>query len=137
MKTYLRENFIPDTEELMKLYDNVGWINYTKNLDMLQKSYEKSLFVLTAWDDNVLIGAVRVVGDGHSIIYIQDLLVLTDYQHMGVGTKLLSEVINKYKHVYQKVLLTENEPKTKKFYEKLGFTDANEYGCLTYVIFNQ
>lgn len=28
MKTYFRENFIPDTEELLKLYNNVGCLTY-------------------------------------------------------------------------------------------------------------
>lgn len=130
-----KENFIPAIEDLIKLYSNVEWSNYTKNPDMLQKAYENSLYVLTAWDENQLIGAIRVVGDGYSIIYIQDLLVLSEYQHMGVGTRLLTEAVNKYKHVYQKVLLTENDPKTKSFYKKMGFKDSEEYGCLTYVIF--
>jgi ribosomal protein S18 acetylase RimI-like enzyme len=130
----LKENFIPNIEDLMKLYNNVEWSNYTKHPDMLKNAYENSLYVLTAWDENQLIGAIRVVGDGYSIIYIQDLLILREYQHMGVGKKLLTEAVRKYKHVYQKVLLTENDPKTKSFYEKMGFKDSKEYGCLTYVI---
>lgn len=131
-----RENFIPNIEDLMNLYNSVEWSNYTKHPDMLQKAYENSLYVLTAWDENQLIGAIRVVGDGYSIIYIQDLLVLSEHQHKGVGTRLLTDVVNKYKHVYQKVLLTENDPRTKSFYEKMGFNNYEKYGCLAFVIFN-
>lgn len=136
MNIKLKENVIPCLEELLYLYKNVGWSNYTKNPDMLWKAYENSLLVISAWEEDRLIGVIRVVGDGYSIIYIQDIIVLGEYQHRGIGAKLITEVMNKYTHVYQKVLLTENEPRTRVFYEKMGFAESNEYGCISFVKFN-
>lgn len=136
MSIEFKENIIPDLKDLLSLYRSVGWISYTDKPDMLSKAYENSLSVITAWSGEKLIGVIRVVGDGCSIIYIQDILVLKEYQQRGIGTKLASIISDKYKDVYQKVLLTDNEPKTKAFYEKLGFVQADSYGCAAFVKFN-
>ncbi len=136
MNIEVKENVIPRLEDLLYLYNNVGWSNYTKNPDMLWKAYEKSLLVITAWEEDRLIGVIRVVGDGYSIIYIQDIIVLEEYQHKGIGAKLMTEVMNKYSQVYQKVLLTENESRTRAFYEKMGFVASDKYGCISFVKFN-
>lgn len=136
MNIELKENIIPDLKDLISLYDSVGWTNYTNKPDMLQKAYENSLLTITAWSDYKLLGAIRIVGDGYSIIYIQDILVLKEYQHMGIGSRLMDAALAKYKNVYQKVLLTDNEPATRAFYEKLGFKAAEKYGSVSYVMFN-
>ena len=131
----IKENYIPSTKDLLGLYENVGWTNYTNNPELLKNSYQHSLCVITAWDNDTLVGSIRVVGDGYSIIYIQDLLILQEYQHLGIGSKLLKRVLEKYHAVYQKVLLTEDSIKTKAFYEKLGFMPSDTYNCLSFVQF--
>ena len=136
MNFELKENVIPCISDLIDLYSNVEWSNYTNHVEMLKKAYEGSLLVITAWAHNKLVCAIRIVADGYSIIYIQDIVVLKEYQRMGIGSKLITEVMNKYKDVYQKVLLTENEPKTRVFYEKMGFSNCNKYGCTSFVKFN-
>ena len=136
MNLKFKENVAPNMQDLIDLYNNVGWCNYTNNTDMLRNAYENSLLVITAWDEDKLIGTIRIVGDGYSIIYIQDILVLKEYQHMGIGSKLFTEVMNKYKDVYQKVVLTDNEPKTKAFYENMGLVSSDTYGCISFVKYN-
>ncbi|MGN6714217.1 GNAT family N-acetyltransferase [Anaerocolumna jejuensis] len=130
------ENSIPPLQELVNLYKDAGWSNYTKDTALLVNAYKNSLFVLAVWDNSKLIGIIRVVGDGYSILYIQDLLVLKEYQHMGIGSRLLKEVMDKYKNVYQTVLLSDNEPKTKAFYQKMGLVSSDTYGCISFVKFN-
>lgn len=136
MNFELKENVMPCLKDLMDLYNNAGWSNYTNHPDMLQKAYENSLFVITAWCEDKLIGTIRIVGDGYSIIYIQDIIVLKEYQHMGIGSKLITEAMNRYKDVYQTVLLTDNEPKTKAFYQKMGFLACDKWGCISFVKYN-
>lgn len=136
MNFELKENVIPCLNDLVALYNDVGWNNYTNNTDMLQKAYVNSLLIITAWHDDKLLGAIRIVGDGYSIIYIQDILVLKAYQHMGIGSKLITEAMSKYKDVYQKILLTENDPETKSFYEKMGFATCDKYECVSFVKFH-
>ncbi|SHK96079.1 Acetyltransferase (GNAT) domain-containing protein [Anaerocolumna jejuensis DSM 15929] len=130
------ENSIPPLQELVNLYKDAGWSNYTKDTALLVNAYKNSLFVLAVWDSSKLIGIIRVVGDGYSILYIQDLLILKEYQHMGIGSRLLEEVMDKYKNVYQTVLLSDNEPKTKAFNQKMGLVSGDTYGCISFIKFN-
>src|SRR5690625_5913427 len=63
-------------EQLGKLYNDVEWYAYTQDLVGLQQAIEQSLEVISVWKDDELVGLIRVVGDGLTIIYIQDILVL-------------------------------------------------------------
>lgn len=119
--------------DLEKLYSDAGWANYTSNLNKLSAAYEKSDFVASAWDDNQLVGVIRVISDGETIAYIQDILVLKDYQRMGIGSKLFEMALKKYKGVRQKVLLTDNAPKTVAFYESNGFEKCTDIGTMSFV----
>ncbi len=131
----IKDNIIPDISDLIDLYKDAGWSNYTNNIDMLKLAYDNSLRVVSFWDNNKLIGIIRVVGDGHSIIYIQDLIILTKYQKQGLGSMLMNYVMNAYKDVYQKVLLTENQTSTVKFYESCGLVANDKYNCVAFVQF--
>lgn len=66
-------------------------------------------------------GLIRVFGDGQTILYIQDILVHPDYQDEKIGTCLMSNILQEYKDVRQKILLTEDAPDVRHFYEKFGF----------------
>lgn len=132
----IKDNIIPSIHDLVGLYNDAGWINYTNNIEMLKLAYNNSLKIVSLWDKNKLIGIIRVVGDGYSIIYIQDLIILTEYQKQGLGSMLINYVLNNYKDVYQKVLLTEDQESTVKFYESCGFANSNKYGCVSFVQFN-
>ena len=113
-------------DHVEKLYMDAGWSAYTNDMELLMKAIESSLFVVTAWDEDKLVGLVRVVGDGFSIAYIQDILVMKEYKRLGIGARLLNIVLDKYTHVRQKVLLTEDSKETRGFYEKLGFKSCDK-----------
>lgn len=130
-----KEDIILDKEDILSLYNNVGWSSYTKDIDILMKSIENSLKVTSVWDENLLVGLIRVVGDGYSIIYIQDILVLKKYQNKGIGKRLVDNILDKYKNVRQKVLLTDKDNKTISFYKKEGFSMSEEFGCISFVKF--
>ncbi|HFD2030652.1 TPA: GNAT family N-acetyltransferase [Clostridium perfringens] len=117
------------------MYNDVGWSSYTKDIDSLIKSIKNSLKVISVWDNDLLVGLIRVVGDGHSIIYIQDILILQKYQNRGIGKRLIEIILDKYKNVRQKVLLTDKEEKNILFYKKVGFSMAEEFGCVSFVKF--
>lgn len=121
--------------QILQLYASVGWSNYTDRRDMLRAAYSNSLYALAAYDDdeNTLVGIIRAVGDGASIIYIQDLLVLPSYQRQGIGRKLVKKVMDKYKDAYQLVLLTEAVEKNIAFYQSLGLKRVDAYGCCAFI----
>ena len=121
-------------EEIFPLYEAVGWTNYTSNPIMLQNALEHSLFILTARDEEgKLIGFLRAVGDGYSILYIQDIIVLPEYQRQGIGTQLLRQTLEYFNEVYQIILTTDSEVKTIAFYEANGFTTLSKYGCTSFM----
>lgn len=119
--------------DILELYHSVGWTNYTDKPDLLRQSFENSLYVLGAYDEKQLVGLIRVVGDGHSIIYIQDILVLPNYQRQGLGRILISKILEKYNTVYQKVLMTDDQEKVIAFYSGLGFELTKDLGLITFI----
>ena len=130
-----KEDIILNVEDILYLYNDVGWSSYTKDIDSLIKSIKNSLKVISVWDNDLLVGLIRVVGDGHYIIYIQDILILQKYQNRGIGKRLIEIILDKYKNVRQKVLLTDKEEKNILFYKKVGFSMAEEFGCVSFVKF--
>ncbi|HFI0518376.1 TPA: GNAT family N-acetyltransferase [Streptococcus suis] len=119
-----------DFQAVLDLYDSVGWTGYTNRPDMLHQALEHSLFVLAAFDGNRLVGLLRAVGDGHSIVFIQDILVLPTYQRQGIGRHLLEQAIAHFPEIYQLHLLTDNTEKTRSFYEAIGFTAVDSLECI-------
>ncbi|WP_404349279.1 GNAT family N-acetyltransferase [Sutcliffiella horikoshii] len=123
-------------EQLEKLYNDVEWYAYTKDLDVLQQAVYQSLEVISAWNGDELVALIRVVGDGLTIIYIQDILVLNAYQNQGIATQLVQQVLERYKHVRQKVLLTEEAPDVRRFYEKNGFESCDKGSLVAFAKFD-
>lgn len=113
-----------DKEQVEKLYQDAGWMLYTRDIPALMRGIENSLDVITMWDENSLVALIRTVGDGESILYVQDILVLKAHQRKGYGSQLLTMVLDKYPHVRMKVLMTDNTDKTRQFYESIGFEAA-------------
>ena len=115
--------------EIRRLYSEVGWTAYTQNMPALERGYRNSLLVLAAYEDDRLLGIIRVVGDGSTIVFVQDILVFPGEQRKGVGTALLKAVLDRYPEVRQIELTTDNTPKTVAFYKSLGFSELSEIGC--------
>lgn len=90
------------------------------------------MLVLVAFKQGRLIGLLRAVGDGYSIVFIQDILVRPEYQRQGIGRALLEQAVNHFPDVYQLHLLTDNSRKTCAFYESLGFTKVSNINCVAY-----
>jgi len=122
--------------QLEKLYNDVEWYAYTNDLDVLQQAISHSLEVISAWNGDELVALIRVVGDGLTIIYIQDILVLNAYQNQGIATQLMQQILEKYKHVRQKVLLTEEAPDVRRFYEKNGFESCDKGSLVAFARFD-
>lgn len=135
-KIKIKEDIIPEIKEIMDLYEDVEWYAYTKDRIRLKNAIDNSLKVLTAWDNHKLVGLIRVVGDNHTIIYIQDILVLKEYQGQGIGSKLLSLILEKYKSIRQIVLMTDNTKETISFYKKNGMLDTGDYNGVAFVKYN-
>lgn len=108
-------------KEILKLYSSVGWTAYTDDPQALKQGFQNSLLVLAAYEREELLGIIRAVGDGVTIVFIQDLLVFPEKQRKGVGTALVKAVLKRYPTVRQIELTTDQSPETAAFYESLAF----------------
>lgn len=87
------------------------------------------MLVLAAYEGEELLGIIRTVGDGVTIVFVQDILVFPDKQRQGIGTALLKVILNRYSKVRQIELATDNTPQTVAFYKSMGFSEMSEIGC--------
>ena len=116
-------------EEILPLYASVGWTAYTDAPDALRRGFEKSLLTLAAYEEKTLVGIARTVGDGETIVLMQDLLVFPRYQRRGIGTALMRALMERFANVRQFQLLTDDTEKTLAFYRSLGLHDLSSLGC--------
>ena len=115
--------------EILRLYASVGWTAYIDQPEVLRKGFENSMLTLASYEDDQLLGIIRTVGDGHTIVFVQDILVFPEHQRKGIGSALLQAVLDRYSHVRQIELATDNTPKTISFYRSMGFREMSELGC--------
>lgn len=80
-----------------------------------------------------LLGILRCVGDGASVVFLQDLLVYPERQRQGVGSALFRTMLGRFPTVYQLELLTDATGKTDAFYRAQGLLPAEEIGCRAYI----
>ena len=116
-------------EDVLHLCQAVGWTNYTDQPLMLEKALSHSLAIYLALDGEAIVGLVRLVGDGFSSVFVQDLIVLPSYQRQEIGSALMEEALGDYKDAYQVQLVTEQTEKTLGFYRSLGFETLSTFDC--------
>ncbi|MCX6758326.1 MAG: GNAT family N-acetyltransferase [Candidatus Nealsonbacteria bacterium] len=115
--------------KLFALYKAVGWVAENKNPKkhglLLAKVYFNSSAVFSAWDKEMLAGAVRVITDKYAHGVIFGLAVDPRYQGQGMAEELLSRCFKKYPNVQWSV---EVEPSAAELFQKQGFLPAkNQY----------
>ena len=116
-------------DDVLPLYQAVGWTNYTNQPQMLAQALTRSLAIYLARDGEKIVGLVRLIGDGFSSVFVQDLLVLPSYQRQGIGSHLMKKSLADYKDTYQIQLATEQTEKTLEFYRSLGFETLSSFQC--------
>lgn len=124
----IKEYLSYQEEEILPLYASVGWTAYTENPAALRLGFAHSLLTLAAYEGDRLLGLIRAVGDGHTIVFIQDILVHPAAQRRGIGTALVKAVLDRFPLVRQVELATDHTPKTLAFYRSLGFSPMEELG---------
>ena len=125
----IKKQEIVKLEDVLHLYQAVGWTNYTNQPQMLEQALSHSLVIYLALDDDAVVGLIRLIGDGFSSVFVQDLIVLPSYQRQGIGSALMKEALEDYKEVYQVQLATEQTEKNVGFYRSMGFETLSTYDC--------
>ncbi len=124
----------PSMAELVALYLSVGWTSYIDDPERLVASVHGSSLVLVARGAGGEVqGLARCLSDGHTICYVQDLLVDPAHHRKGIGRALLQRCLDLHAGCRQIVLMTDARPEQKAFYEALGLRDLTELGLRGFV----
>jgi ribosomal protein S18 acetylase RimI-like enzyme len=94
-----------------------------KSPEDLKLVFSNSRFKCFIFDDSKLIGAGRALADGRDCSYICDVAVHPDYQNAGLGTKIVSYLVER-SHGHRKIILY-TIPGKEGFYHQLGFKCMN------------
>lgn len=100
------------------LYRRAPLLRPTADRVAIQQAFENSQLVLSAWSGDRLLGVARVLTDGYLFSLLADLAVEPDVQGLGIGKRLIDEVIQRLKGT--ELMLRDSDISTG-FYKRLGF----------------
>lgn len=114
-------------KDLYELFLAVGWAKEEDTTEKMIANFNigflNSTFVFSAWEDDRLVGCVRALSDLHFRSVIIDLAVLPEYQRQGIG----AELVRRCREACTSSEWLVQTDKAKGFYEKIGFTENNDY----------
>ena len=93
MSIIYRNDHEIDLDQLTTLFNSVGWERRTTDRDRLAQLVRGSLYVVSAWDGERLVGFARAISDGATNAYISTVAVLPEYQQRGIGRELIQRLI--------------------------------------------
>ena len=113
---------LPTAEEYNWLRNLVGWRTYQE--DVIEKALPNTLYCVCAYCGEQLVGMARIIGDGGMVYYIQDVIVIPEYQRQGIGTLMMDAIMGYIRdHASQNTIIGLMSAVGKEaFYEKYGFT---------------
>lgn len=121
-------------EEVKMIYKKESWNAYLKDDDKLIRSFNNSLYILGAFDEEKLVGFIRCVGDGEHILMVQDLIVMQEYQKKGIGTHLFKTIMDKYSKVRMFMVITDIEDVVdNKFYKSFKLEKLEDMNMIGYI----
>ena len=116
-------NQIPNAEELYRLYDFDGWNDFLKlPKEDLHRAMIQSWLIISAYDEDRLIGPGRVISDGVINGYICGLIVHPDYRRKGIGTEIMRKLVEECQKANIHIELF-SEHHNASYYEKVGFKE--------------
>ncbi len=107
------------------LREAVGWGKLCD--EQAQQGLDNSAYVISCYDENKIVGTARIIWDKGYISYLSDVMVMPEYQRMGIGRHLVEMAIDFMKSQIKegwkiKIVLTAAKGK-EAFYSKFGFTE--------------
>ncbi len=119
--TYIQRT--PTADEFNILTEAVGWGKRIN--EIVEEALSNTLCSICAYDGEKLIGYGRIIGDKTIFLYIQDVMIIPEYQGKKIGTGIMNtllEKINEYKKVNPEIRTYLGASKGREsFYERFGF----------------
>ena len=116
-------------DEIVSLYRAGDWWKDSYDKARLKDLIRGSFAFAVVIDKKLgkTIGMGRILSDGISDAYIQDLIILPEYRKKGIGKKLVEKLIEYCHSRNIKWIALISEPNQDGFYTKLGFKKMKNY----------
>lgn len=112
----------PLVEEYIKLRNSISW--RVLQHDKIEEGLNNSTYCVCVEDQGNIIGFGRIVGDGATVFYIQDIMVIPSYQKQKIGTLIMKKIMDYIDDnciegaIIGLIAISELD----RFYKKFGFT---------------
>lgn len=110
-------------DDVIEIYKANKWSSAEKP-DVLFKALLNSFLLITAWDDNKLVGLGNALSDGHLVVYYPHPIIHPNYHGKGIGTLIMKRFQKRFGNFHQQILVADG--KAIDFYKKCGFEKASE-----------
>ena len=119
----IRLDYSISTDEFIEMVKSVGWKEYTK--EQVEMALRNTMYMVKATVDGKLAGMGRVVGDYSIVCMLSDICVKPEFQKIGVGLKITTElkrlIENGVKAGEKMQMELTPTAGNEGFYEKAGF----------------
>lgn len=112
-----------DTKNIANILVSNGWGSEYKDIS-IKETFSSSSYYEIAKIDNKEIGYIRAFSDNTSVSFICELIVHCDYQKQGIGSKLLEQFCDEFKHT---AIYTVGNKNKSKFLQKFGIKEIDNF----------
>ena len=122
MKITYKVNFDFELDQVIQLYHDsrLGDRRPVDDRECMFRMMKEANLIVTAWDNDLLVGISRNLTDFCYIAYLADLAVHESYQKMGIGKELIRRTQAELGTKCRLILLS--APKAAAFYPHRGFS---------------
>ncbi|PWJ43702.1 GNAT family N-acetyltransferase [Sediminitomix flava] len=110
-------------EDIIQLYKANEW-SAAQKPQKLYNALINSHGLVSAWENEKLVGIGNAISDGHLVVYYPHLLILPEYQGKGIGKMIMNKMQEIYGDFHMQMLTADG--KAIDFYQKMGFERAGE-----------
>ena len=104
---------------IIEVFISSGISRPTQDIDRIKSMFQNSNLIISAWENEKLIGISRSLTDFSYCCYLSDLAVKKEYQKKGIGKRMIE--ITKETIGDKVMLLLLSAPNAMEYYSKLGF----------------
>lgn len=91
---------------LKEFYDKKAIEKYDGHFDELYHAVRNSDYIVTAWEEDKIIGIIRSAGDHIFSQYITNFLIDEEYSSKGIGSKMLDAYLEEAEEVMDVYIIT-------------------------------
>ena len=114
----------PPAVDYGRLFETTGWnTSYQASPQELHRAISDSWYVLSAYENDRLVGFGRIISDGVLYALICDLIVNPACQGQGIGSTLLAKLIEHCRARGIRVIWLFAAKGKSSFYKKFGFSN--------------